>query len=192
MNGQFVDLHAAADFLGPGAVEVNRYQTEITDIVRRRGAFGQRIKQVPATGHPSRFFEQTAIPSPTAAQAFVDPRNIVPTSQAPTRAERSVPLKALVSQINYNLFDVEVGTQQSQFAYLQAKDLADAVDGILRTHDVALWNGNDTSLSSPTTPQYFGAMGQIDAGGNSTTIATTASIVDGLKSTIAQMVSSSS
>jgi len=66
------------------------------------------------------------------------------------------------------------------------------VDGILRTHDVALWNGNDTSLGTPTTAQYFGAIGQIEAGGNSTTIATTASIVDGLKSTIAQMVSSSS
>jgi len=192
MKANFLDLHAAADFLGPGAIEINRYQTEITDIVRRRGVFGQRMKQVPATGHPSRFFEETAIASPTAAQAFVDPRNIQPTLQAPTRVERSVPLKALVSQINYNLFDMEVGTQQSQFAYLQAKDLADAVDGILRTHDVALWNGNDTSLSTPTTAQYFGAIGQIEAGGNSTTIATTASIVDGLKSTIAQMVASSS
>ena len=192
MKAQFIDLHAAADFLGPGAVEVNRYQTEITDIVRRRGAFGQRIKQVPATGHPSRFFEETAIASPTAAQAFVDPRNIVPTTQSPTRVERSVPLKALVSQVNYNLFDLEVGSQQSQFAYLQAKDLADAVEGILRTHDVALWNGTDTSLSSPTTLQYFGAIGQIVAGGNSTTIATTDSIVDGLKSTVAQMVANSS
>src|SRR5213082_3920168 len=100
MNGQFVDLHAAADFLGPGAVEVNRYQTEITDIVRRRGAFGQRIKQVPATGHPSRFFEQTTINAPSAATAFVDPRNIVATVGSPTRVERSVPLKALVSQID--------------------------------------------------------------------------------------------
>ena len=156
MKANFLDLHAAADFLGPGAVEVDRYQTEITDLVRRRGVFGQRMKQVPATGHPSRFFEETAIPSPTASQAFVDPRNMQPTLQSPTRVERSVPLKALVSQINYNLFDLEVGTQQSQFAYMQAKDLADAVEGLLRTHDVALWNGNDTSLSSPTTPQYFG------------------------------------
>jgi hypothetical protein len=57
---------------------------------------------------------------------------------------------------------------------------------------VALWNGNDTSLSNPTTPQYFGAIGQIEAGGNTVTIANGASIVDGLKSTIAQMVSSSS
>lgn len=192
MKANFLDLHAAADFLGPGAIEINRYQTEITDIVRRRGVFGQRIKQVPATGQPSRFFEETAIPSPTATQAFVDPRNIAPTLQVPTRVERTVPLKALVSQINYNLFDMEVGTQQSQFAYLQAKDLADSVDGLLRTHDVALWNGNDTSLSAPTTPQYFGAIGQIQAGDNTVTIATTASIVDGLKSTIAEMVASSS
>ncbi|HTR24667.1 MAG TPA: hypothetical protein VMI10_11840 [Terriglobales bacterium] len=192
MKANFLDLHAAADYLGPGAVEIDRYQTEITDIVRRRGVFGQRIKQVPATGHPSRFFEETAIASPTAAQAFVDPRNIQPTLQAPTRAERSVPLKALVSQINYNLFDMEVTTQQNQFAYLQAKDLADAVEGLLRTHDVALWNGTDTSLSNPTTPQYFGAIGQIEAGGNTLSIGTTASIVDGLKTAVADMVANSS
>jgi hypothetical protein len=192
MKANFLDLHAAADFLGPGAIEINRYQTEIFDIVRRRGVFGQRMKQVPATGQPSRFFEETAIAAPTTAQAFVDPRNMAPTLQTPTRVERTVPLKALVSQINYNLFDMEVGTQQSQFAYLQAKDLADAVDGLLRTHDVALWNGNDTSLSVPTTPQYFGAIGQIEAGGNTVTIGTTASIVDGLKGTIAEMVASSS
>jgi hypothetical protein len=192
MHAQFLDLHAAADFLGPGAVEVNRYQNEITDIVRRRGAFGQRIKLVPATGHPSRFFEQTAIPANTAANAFVDPRNIVATVAAPARSERSVPLKALVSQINYNLFDMEVGQQQTQFAFLQAKDLADAVEGLMRTHDVALWNGNDTSLATPTTSQYYGAAGQITDGGNVATVLPTESIVDGLKQTIAQMVASSS
>src|SRR5277367_5565627 len=192
MRGQFVDLYASADYIGPGAIEIDRYQTEIFDIVRRRGAFGQRIKQVPATGHPSRFFEETAINSPTATQAFVDPRNIVATVGSPTRVERTVPLKALVSQINYNLFDLEVGAQQSQFAYLQAKDLADSVEGLLRTHDVALWNGNDTSLSTPTTLQYFGAIGQIEAGGNTATIATNASIVDGIKAVIAQMMANSS
>jgi hypothetical protein len=187
-----MDLRAAADFLGPGAVEVNRYQTEITDIVRRRGVFGQRVRQVPATGHPSRFFEQTAIAAASAANAFVDPRNIVATVNAPTRVERSVPLKALVSQINYNLFDLEVGQQQSQFAFLQAKDLADAVDGLMRTHDVALWNGNDTSLPAPTSTQYYGAAGQIADGGNVKAIGKQDSIVDGLKSAIAQMVANSS
>ena len=112
MKAQFLNLQAAADYLGPGAIEVDLYQTEILDICRRRNPFGQRIKQVPATGHPSRFFEETAIPSPTAANAFVDPRNIVPTLVTPRASERSVPLKCLVSQINYNVFDMEVGTQQ--------------------------------------------------------------------------------
>jgi len=191
MNATFADIHAAADYIGPGAIEVPLYQTEIFDICRRSSPFGQRIKQVPATGHPSRFFEETAIPSPSAANAFVDPRNIVPTQVTPTRVEHSVPLKCLVSQINYNVFDMEVGAQQSQFAYLQAKNLADSVEGLLRTHDVALWNGTDTSLNNPTTPQYFGVCGQIAAGGNTATIATTASIVDGLKSIIAQMVANS-
>ncbi|MFZ1134520.1 MAG: hypothetical protein WAN69_06220 [Candidatus Korobacteraceae bacterium] len=192
MKAQFVNLQAAADYMGPGAVEIDRYQTEITDIVRRRGVFGQRIKNVPATGHPSRFFEETAIASPTAANGFVDPRTIAPTLVSPTRVERSVPLKCLVSQINYNLFDIEVGAQQSQFAYLQAKDLADSVEGLMRTHDVSLWNGNDTSLSSPTTTQYYGAAQQINDGGNVVTITTSESIVDYLKSTVAQMVSNSS
>ena len=64
------------------------------------------------------------------------------------------------------------------------------MDGVLHTHDIALWNGNDTSLSTPTTTQYFGAASQIAAGGNVATIATTESIVDGIKSQIAQMVSS--
>jgi hypothetical protein len=191
MNAKFTQIHAAADYIGPGAVEVPIYQTEIVDLVRRRGVFGQRIKQVPATGHPSRYFEETAIPAPAASAGFVDPRNIVAPLVQPTRVEGSVPLKALVAQINYNLFDMELGKQQSQFSYLQAKDLADTVDGVLRTHDVALWNGNDTSLSAPTTAQYFGAAAQIAAGGNTTTISTTESIVDGLKSTIAQMLANS-
>lgn len=109
---------------------------------------------------------------------------------SPTRVERSVPLKAIVSQINYNLFDIELGDQQKQFAYLQAKDLVDTVSGVMVAHDVALWNGNDTSLATPTTTQYMGVTAQIVAGGNTVTIGTTASIVDGIKSAIAQMVAS--
>ncbi len=190
MTANFLDIHSAADFIGPGAIELPMYQTEITDIVRRRGLFGQRMKQIPATGHPSRFFEEIGIPSPSTS-GFVDPRNIVAPVVSPTRVERSVPLKALVAQLNYNLFDIELGTQQKQFAYLQAKDLVDTIDGVMRTHDIGLWNGADTSLSTPTSTQYYGASAQIAAGGNTTTIGTGESIVDGLKSTVAQMVASS-
>jgi hypothetical protein len=56
------------------------------------------------------------------------------------------------------------------------------------THDVALWNGNDTSLSTPTTTQYFGVAQQIAAGGNTVSIGVSASIVDGLKAVVAEMV----
>jgi hypothetical protein len=191
MKANFYDIHATADYIGPGAIEVPFYQTEITDIVRRNSIFGQRIKQVPATGHPSRFFEETAIPNP-GSSGFVNPRSISAPVVSPTRIELSVPLKAIVAQLNYNLFDMELGTQQKQFAYLQAKDLVDTVQGVAVTHDVALWNGNDTSLATPTTLQYFGVAGQIAAGGNTTTIGTTASLVDGFKSTIAQMVANTS
>ena len=189
MNATFADIHAAADYIGPGAIEVPLYQTEIFDICRRSSPFGQRIKQVPATGHPSRFFEQTAIPNPGTA-GFVNPRGIVPTVVSPTRIELSVPLKAIVSQINYNLFDIELGDQQKQFAYLQAKDLVDTVSGVMVAHDIALWNGNDTSLSAPTTTQYMGAIAQIAAGGNSTTVGSTGSIVNGLKTAVATMCAS--
>jgi hypothetical protein len=192
MQAKFSDIHAAADYIGPGAIEVPMYQTEITDLVRRSSLFSQRIKQVPATGHPSRFFEQTAIPVPSASAGFVDPRNIVAPVVSPTRVERSVPLKALVAQLNYNLFDIELGNQQSQFAYLQAKDLTDTIEGVLHAHSIALWNGTDTSLSTPTTTQYFGVAGQIAAGGNTSTISTSSLITDGLKSTIAAMVASNS
>ena len=186
MNATFADIHAAADYIGPGAIEVPLYQTEIFDICRRSSPFGQRIKQVPATGHPSRFFEETAIPNP-GTSGFVNPRSIVPATVTPSRTELSVPLKAIVSQINYNLFDIELGDQQKQFAYLQAKDLVDTVSGVMVTHDIALWNGNDTSLSAPTTTQYMGAVAQIAAGGNSATVGSTGSIVNGLRTAVATM-----
>ena len=188
MNATFADIHAAADYIGPGAIEVPLYQTEIFDICRRSSPFGQRIKQVPATGHPSRFFEQTAITNPGAA-GFVNPRSISPVVVSPTRIELSVPLKAIVAQINYNLFDIELGDQQKQFAYLQAKDLVDTVSGVMVAHDVALWNGNDTSLSAPTTTQYMGVIGQIAAAGSpAVTVTAGNSIVNGLKTAVATMV----
>ena len=186
MNATFANIHAAADYIGPGAIEVPLYQTEIFDICRRSSPFGQRIKQVPATGHPSRFFEETAIPNPGTA-GFVNPRSIAPPVVSPTRIELAVPLKAIVSQINYNLFDIELGDQQMQFAYLQAKDLVDTVSGVMVAHDIALWNGNDTSLASPTTTQYMGAINQIVAGGNTVSIPSPNSIVNGLKTAVAEM-----
>ena len=184
------DISAAADYLAPGAIEINRYQAEIFDLVRRRFVLGQRINQVPATGQPSRYFEQLAIPT----ASFTDPRVIAATATQPQRVERVVTLKALVAQINYSIFDVEVNQQQGQFAYLEAKDLTDTVDSILKLHDTALWNGNDTSLVLPATTQYFGISGQIATAATVgayapiANVAAAGSLVDGYKTTVAQMV----
>lgn len=187
----FISVHASADFLGPGAIEINRYQPEILDRVRRRYAFGQRITQTPATGQPTRYFEQLSI----AGGSFTDPRKLNYTPGQPGRVERVASLKALIGGINFGIFDVETNQQQGQFSYLEAKDLTDTVDGVLRTHDLALWGGNDTSLPMPTTSQYFGCSGQIinapiSAGAPTQVqvVASTGSLVDGFKHTIALMV----
>ena len=191
-------ISAAADFMGPGAIEINRYQAEILDLVRRRGVLGQRINQTPATGQPSRYFEQISIPTASST----DPRTINPTASQPTRQEMALSLKALVAQINYSIFDIEVNQQQGQFAYLEAKDLTDTVDATLKLHDQQLWTGNDTSLIIPTTTQYFGISGQIynattlTVGGGAppgfsqnVNISSTGSLIDAVKTQVAAMVS---
>lgn len=193
-------MRAAADYLGPGAIETNRYQAEIFDLVRRRGVFGQRINQTPATGQPSRYFEETIIPVATTT----DPRVINPVASQPSRIENVVTLKAMVAQINYSLFDVEVNQQQGQFAYLEAKDLTDTVDSVLKLHDQQLWTGNDTNLTIPTTLNYFGVSGQIlnapfitpqGTGAvppgftQNKIVSATGSLIDGFKTQVAGMVS---
>lgn len=188
----FREIRAAADYLAPGAIEVNRYQTEIFDLVKRRGVMGQRIQQTQATGQPSRYFEQLAI----ATATFTDPRVIAPTASQPERVERPITLKALVAQINYGIFDVEVNQQQGQFAQLEAKDLTDTVDGVLKLHDQKLWAGSDTDLVYPTTNQYFGISGQIVTAtqigstftNNKTITSGTGSLIDGYKTQVANMV----
>jgi hypothetical protein len=179
---RFFDLQGAADFLGPGAIETPRFESEIVDMVRRRGVLGQRIAKVPATGQPSRYFEQSRIVS----GEFQDVRGLTfNPGNDPTRRERAITLKAIQGSINFGIFDVEVTRQQGQFSMLVAKDIADTVEGVLRTGDKALWNGTDTDLVIPTTMEYVGGLTQIN---RTATIASTASIIDGLKAEVASMV----
>lgn len=188
----FRNISAGADYMAPGAIETNRYQTEIHDMVKRRYVLGQKIQQVQATGHPSRYFEQLAIPTAT----FTDPRIISNTASQPERVERPIMLKAIVAQINYGIFDVEVNQQQGQFAYLEAKDLTDTVDASLKLHDRALWSGTDTDLVYPTTNQYCGISGQIVNAAQVGSVSQkfeiasgTGSLIDGTKTQVANMVS---
>ncbi|WP_024516835.1 hypothetical protein [Bradyrhizobium sp. Tv2a-2] len=177
-------VKAAADFLGNGAIEINKYETEIYDIIRRNSVFLQRVDRRPANGHPHRYFEQTAIASAT----FTDPRNISPTPTGPTRVERSAMVKAITNQTNLSLFDVDVTRQQGQFAYVEAKDIEDIVNSVVVASASAVWTGTDTSLTSPTTTQYVSALTQISTSPNAAVaIANGASIIDGLKAQVAQM-----
>lgn len=181
LGAQFTSMDAAADFLGNGAIEVNMYEKEIFDLVRRSSPIMDRIRAEPANGHPHRYFEETAINQ----GAFSDPRTIAYTPGGPTRQERVIFIKAIVNGSNFGLFDVQVTQQQGQFDYVEAKDINDIVSGIQLSRCQAIWQGNDTSYTAPTSIQYFGLLNQIS---QQATIAPGASIVDGIKAQVAKMV----
>lgn len=178
---QTLDLAAAADYMGPGALEVPEFETEIFDIVRRSSVALQRIKQKPATGHPHRYFEQNAIATATA----VDPRNIAATPSGPGRVERPAFIKAVVAQSNISMFDKDVTEQQGQFASVVAEDIEDIISGIEVLRGQMLWAGTDTSLVAPTTPQWVGLLTQIT---NQAQVAPAALIIDGLKTEVANLL----
>ncbi len=177
---QIVSIKASADYLGNGAIEVNRYETEIVDIMRRDSVFLTRVGETPATGHPHRFFEQTAI----SGANFSDPRALAPVATGPTRVERAAYIKAVVAQVNFGLFDHDVTQMQKQFAYVAAKDIEDVIAGVVLVEAAACWNGTATAITDSATPSFCGLMTQIT---NQTTIGMGASIVDGLKAKVAAM-----
>ena len=176
-----MDLNAAADFLGTGAIEVPVFEKEIVDLVRRTSVSLQRFPQVPATGHPHRYFEQTAI----AVASSVDPRSLAATATGPTRVERPVFIKAEVAQSNLSLFDKDVTEQQGQFTSVVAKDIEDIAAAVAVQRATMVWAGTDTSLIAPTTTQWCGGLTQIT---QEFTVASGSSIIDGLKTAVATIV----
>lgn len=184
-QAQAMDLQAAADYLGNGAIETPDFETEITDVVRRSTFALQRFPAVPATGHPHRYFEQTAI----ATGAAVDPRAIAATATGPIRVERPAFIKAIAAQTNFGLFDKEVTEQQGRFTSVIAKDINDILVAVQVKSAKMVWNGSDTSMSAPTTNEYMGAFSQVT---NQLQIALGASIIDGMKTAIAAMVANQS
>lgn len=178
------ELRASADFLGNGAIEVNMYENEILDIVRRESLVIPRWTRKPATGQPHRYFEQTAV----VAGQFVTITNGsplgTPTPGGPIRVERTVFVKSISAQTNLQLFDVDVTRQQGQFARVEAQDIADVAKGIARIEAAAVWNGSDTSLVTPTTNQYVGMLTQIN---QTAIVAPGSSIIDGIKAQVAYM-----
>ncbi|MDR9052069.1 SU10 major capsid protein [Burkholderia multivorans] len=181
VQAKVMSLDAAADYLGTGAIEVPEFEREIFDVLRRSSIPLQRIKPVRATGHPHRYFEQTAL----ASAAAVDPRNLTATSTGPTRVERPAFIKAVTAQSNLSLFDKDVTEQQGQFASVVAKDVDDIISAVEILRAQMFWAGTDTSMSAPTTLQWMGGLSQIT---QQFTVANGASIIDGLKTAVANMV----
>lgn len=180
-EAQAVDLSAAADYLGNGAIETPDFETEILDVVRRSTFALQRFPAVPATGHPHRYFEQISIAQATS----IDPRNISATPSSPQRVERALFIKGIAAQTNFGLFDKEVTEQQGRFTNVIAKDIMDILTAVQIKSAKMVWTGNDTSLMAPTTTEYMGLLSQITS---QATIALGASIIDGLKTQIAGMI----
>jgi len=189
-NLGYTSMEAAADYLGNGAIEVPIFQREISDIVRRRGVLGQRLETMgayrPATGNPSRWFQQSALPN---NQAYSDPRNITATAASNTlRAEYALNIKALTGQINFGLFDREVTQQQGLYTQLQAKDLEDMITGLYQLEDLHLWNGAAASITDTSSTDICGLQTQITL----TATNTSGSIIDFIRTQIASMVANAS
>lgn len=177
-----LSLEAAADAMGPGTIVVPMFQPQITDLVRKRGVLGQRIRTEPATGQPTRYFEQTRI----VLGNFQNPNSLTfSPGNDPTRRERYATIKAIYGAIQFGLFQVELTRQQGQFGMLVAKDINDTVSGCLRTSDYGLWNGSDTNLIVPTTLEYMGILSQIN---RTASISSTVRIVDGLAAEVASLM----
>lgn len=181
IQAKTMDLSAAADFLGTGAIEVPEFEREIMDVLRRSSVPLQRIKAKKATGHPHRYFEQTALASAVA----VDPRNLASTATGPTRVERPAFIKAVIAQSNISMFDKDVTEQQGQFASVVAQDVDDIISACELKRAGMLWGGTDTSMSAPTTLEWMGGLNQITL---QFVVSPGASIIDGLKTAVAQMV----
>lgn len=182
-QARFVDIAAATQFQGPGALITDDYQKEITDILRRKSVLDGRIEYVPATGDISTYYEQNTV----NGGDFVDPRNPSATSTSNPKTPHGVKIKALTNQVNFGHYDVTLGRQQNNFPELKAKDLDDMLNGIALSHGKALWRGNDTNLAVPTTLQYVGIPSQIT---NTFTVGIGASIVAAIRAKVAAMAGS--
>ncbi|KIL35161.1 hypothetical protein SD71_16175 [Cohnella kolymensis] len=180
---QWIDIAGASQIIAPGALITDDFQKEITDALRRNSVLDARISYVPATGDFSTYYEQTEL----NGGEFVDPRAPSAAASQNARVPRTFKMKALTNQVNFGHYDLELAKQQNNFPELKAKDLNDMINGITLTHGKALWRGNDTNLSAPTTLQYRGLCKQIT---NTFTVADASSIVAAIRAQVAAMVAS--
>lgn len=165
-NTRFVYAGTVADYNQGHYVELPKFQEGMLDLVDRRVTILNRIQPVPATGHPTRYWEQTKF---AKNAKFVNPRNggtngnygVDTLDEDYGRVEKSAMLKALTSEIKFTLFDSELVKQQGVMEALLDKDMKDMIVDLRRTQNNSIWNGAATDLNSNDSAEYVGLKTQI-------------------------------
>jgi hypothetical protein len=152
LQPQFATLNAAADALVNGGILVPEFQKEITDIVKRSGPLFNRMEKVPATGAISRYFEQTAIGqgafSGTGSQAAspIGSGTIAPTPTSPTRAEKSLLIKAITNELIYSGLDGHIIVPGAGALMIEAGRLYVVDDQLTDMVGRHTWRANDPEV----------------------------------------------
>lgn len=163
----FISAAQVADYNQSHYIELPKFQKDMLDLLNRQVTIRDRIKSVMATGHPSRYWEQTKI---AHNAKFVDPRTgdagkygVNTYDEDYGRKERALFIKAITSGIKYSLFDQDVVAQQGDELAKQLlnKDMADMLVDLYQTSNKGIWTGNATSTEDSTSTEYCGLATQI-------------------------------
>lgn len=164
----FISAAQVADYNQSHYIELPKFQKDMFDLLNRQVTIRDRIKSVMATGHPSRYWEQTKI---AHNAKFVDARTGDSGKYGVTgaydedygRKERALFIKAITSGIKYSLFDQDIVAQQGDELAKQMlnKDMADMLVDLYQTSNKGIWTGNATSTEDSTATEYCGLATQI-------------------------------
>lgn len=163
----FISASAVADYNQSHYIELPKFQPQMLDLLNRQVTIRDRIQAVMATGHPSRYFEQTKL---AHNAKFVNARTgdagkygVDTYDEDYGRKERALFIKAITSGIKYSLFDQDVVHQQGEALAEQLlnKDMADMLVDLYQTANKGIWTGNATSTEDSTSNEYCGLATQI-------------------------------
>lgn len=193
LETKFISAANVADYNVGSYIHLPEFQPGFLDLLYRKVTILDRIQAIPATGHPTRYWEQTKIASNAG---FIDPRgggagytgyskNTLDEDRG--RVERAAMLKCITSRIKFTLFDSEVVKQQGVMEQLLAKDMQDMFYDFAKLQNDKLWNGAAVDLTSTASAEYCGILKQITD--NASVIGSGVKIADGIRTHIATLAS---
>lgn len=170
--------------LANGAILVDEFDPIIFDDVLRRFPVWNIIDKRRAVGDFTNGFDQTAIGNARAA----DKRAMSYSGASPTRAARTPKeIKAIVRDLTFGMYDRSVYAQQGRnFGDLDAKDVADCYNSVLRFWSSKFYDGDTDS-----DPYEFDGLKDSHLIGSGTTVTATTSVVKTLKQAVVDMINSS-